>query len=258
MSEAAVVFEREGALLTVRLNRPERLNALTADMVALLEAQLLPAASDTDVRAILITGSGRAFCAGGDVGAMGERPARDASRDSMRRTHRWVAALRASHAVVITAVNGAAAGGGFGIAMLGDLVIASDAAFFKAGFTTLGVAIDYGLGWTLPRAIGSQRAAEIIYGERRVGAREALEMGMIARLYRADSFAADARAFATEIANAPFSARISKQLLQFQHSDFLRYLDLEAEGQADAFQTRDFQEGCAAFVERRPPRFTGS
>jgi 2-(1,2-epoxy-1,2-dihydrophenyl)acetyl-CoA isomerase len=258
MSNQAIIFAREGPLFTARLNRAERLNALNSEMIDLFEAQLLPATRDPEVRAILITGTGRGFCAGGDVGTMGGAPNRDASRDAMRRTHRWLAALRASHAIVITAVNGPAAGGGFGLAMIGDLVIASDAAFFKAGFTNLGVAIDYGLGWTLPQAVGSQRAAEIIFTERRISAEEAHRIGMVARLFPADTFEDDAIAFARQIAGAPYSARISKQLLQYRHPEFLRYLEAEAEGQADAFQTRDFREGSLAFLERRPPRFAGA
>lgn len=255
--EPALILTREGPLLIARLNRPHRLNAIDQEMIGLFETQLLPAALDQTVRAVLMTGSGKGFCAGGDVGIMGQRPSRDASRDAMRRTHRWLAGLRAAHAILITAVNGPAAGGGFGLAMIGDLVIASEAAFFKGGFTNLGVAADYGLGWTLPAAVGSQRAAEIIFGERRIGAEEALRIGMIARTFPAESFAANAHAFATQIATSPYAARISKRLLNFRHPEFLRFLDAEAEGQADAFQTEDFKEGRDAFVERRPPRFRG-
>lgn len=257
MSEPAILFSRQGGLLTVQLNRPDRLNALSGEMMDLFEAHLLPATTDPDVRAILITGSGRAFCAGGDIGAMGRGPDRDTSRDSMRRMHRWLAALRASHAIVITAANGAAAGGGFGLAMISDILVASESAFFKAGFTSLGVAIDYGLGWTLPLAVGAQRAAEIIFSERRVGAEEALRIGMVARLFPEHSFRDDAGTFAAAIANAPWAARVSKQLLHFRHPEFLRYLEAEAEGQADAFQTADFREGCAAFAAKRPPHFEG-
>jgi 2-(1,2-epoxy-1,2-dihydrophenyl)acetyl-CoA isomerase len=169
-----------------------------------------------------------------------------------------VKALRSCEKLVITAVNGAAAGGGFGIALLGDIVLASSAAFFKAGFTDLGVAADYGLAWTLPRAVGDIRAAEILFSDRRVSAEEALSLGLVSRLIEAASFEAEALAFARKLAAAPRGAQITKRLLRLAEQEaFARFLEGEAEGQVEAFQSRDFAEGVAAFREKRPARFRG-
>jgi 2-(1,2-epoxy-1,2-dihydrophenyl)acetyl-CoA isomerase len=176
----------------------------------------------------------------------------------MAAAHGWVKALRSCEKLVITAVNGAAAGGGFGIALLGDIVLASSAAFFKAGFTDLGVAADYGLAWTLPRAVGDIRAAEILFSDRRVSAEEALSLGLVSRLIEAASFEAEALAFARKLAAAPRGAQITKRLLRLAEQEaFARFLEGEAEGQVEAFQSRDFAEGVAAFREKRPARFRG-
>jgi 2-(1,2-epoxy-1,2-dihydrophenyl)acetyl-CoA isomerase len=188
------------------------------------------------------------------------RPAdADSTRQGMSTAHGWVKALRSSHALVVTAVNGAAAGGGFGIALLGDVVLASTSAFFKAGFTDLGVAADYGLAWTLPRAVGSARAAEILFSDRRISAAEAERIGLIGRLIDADGFESESLAFARRLAKAPMGAGLTKGLLRHGEPEaFAAFLDAEANAQARAFQSEDFQEGIAAFREKRAARFSGT
>ncbi|MET0183401.1 MAG: enoyl-CoA hydratase-related protein [Caulobacterales bacterium] len=258
MAEPGLVTTREEGLCVVRLNRPERLNAIGGDMLDRFTSELLPAAQDPGVRCILLIGAGRAFCAGGDVGTLDNGRARESRRDAMRAPHVWVKALRQSDAIVVSAVNGAAAGGGFGIALLADIVLASSAAFFKAGFADLGLSPDYGLGFTLPRAIGELRAAEILFSDRRVKADEALSLGMVSRVYPEQSFEADAFAFARKLAQASAAARLTKRLLRLSEREaFAAYLEAEAEAQADAFDSADFKEGAAAFLEKRAPRFRG-
>lgn len=251
-----VLIEREDGLAILTFNRPERLNAIGGTMLPEL-AEAVPAlVADPALRAIMITGAGRAFCAGGDITSMGGGGGN--VREGMTAAHAWVKALRGCEKLVVTAVNGAAAGGGFGLAMLGDIVLASRKAFFKAGFTDLGVAADYGLGWTLPRAIGDVRAAEILFSDRRVAAEEALRLGFVARVIEEAAFAEEARAFARKLAGAPRGAQITKRLLRLSEREaFATYLAAEAEGQAEAFQTEDFREGARAFLEKRPAVFTG-
>jgi 2-(1,2-epoxy-1,2-dihydrophenyl)acetyl-CoA isomerase len=258
MDELPLLVEREPGLTVLRLNRPRQLNALSRDLLEHLEATVSATMADASVRAILITGVGRAFCAGGDVTAMSRPADPDTTRQGMSTAHGWVKALKAADALVITAVNGAAAGGGFGIALLGDMVLASTAAFFKAGFTDLGVAADYGLAWSLPRAVGAPRAAEILFSDRRISAQEAERIGLVSRLIDAESFAAEALAFARKLAAAPRGAALTKGLLrQSETAAFAAFLAAEAQAQSEAFQSEDFLEGVAAFKEKRPARFQG-
>lgn len=257
-AEQDLVVEHDEGLVILRLNRPERLNALSAGMLRRFEAEIPRLVADPQVRAILITGTGRAFCAGGDVGAMGGPADPAATRAGMAATHRWLKALRQAEKPVICAVGGVAAGGGFGLALIGDLVVAAEDASFKAAFTSLGAAADYGLAFTLPRIVGPQRAAEILFSDRRLAAREALELGLVSRLFPAETFAADARAFGLQMARTPRGAQLTKRLLRLEEADaFARFLEAEAEAQAEAFQSQDFGEGVAAFLDKRPPAFRG-
>ena len=252
-SDELIVQQEEG-LAILRLNRPQRLNALSSGILQSLRTEVPRLTSAPDVRAILLTGTGRAFCAGGDVDTMGGPSNAQETLSGMRSYHAWLTALWASDKLLITAVNGVAAGGGFGLALMGDLVIASESAFFKAAFTTLGAAADYGLAFTLPRAVGAPRAAEILFADRKITAPEALGMGLVSRLFLADTFAADALALAREMARAPRAAQLTKRLLRHGQADALaHYLELEARAQTEAFSSHDFIEGVTAFREHRPP-----
>jgi 2-(1,2-epoxy-1,2-dihydrophenyl)acetyl-CoA isomerase len=194
----------------------------------------------------------------GAGGGGGKRLSRDETADAMRTTHGWLTGLRLGDAILVTAVNGAAAGAGFGLALLGDVVLASESAFFKPGFTDLGVAADFGLGWTLPRAAGEARAAEILFSDRRVPAEEAHRLGFVSRVLPAEGFGEAALAFARQMAAAPFGASLTKRLLRrADAAGFAAYLDAEAEAQADAFGSEDFREGVAAFMAKRRPQFNG-
>jgi 2-(1,2-epoxy-1,2-dihydrophenyl)acetyl-CoA isomerase len=253
MDDPHLLIEREAGLVVLRLNRPERLNALSGEMLGALEREVTAATADPEVRAIMLTGAGRAFCAGGDVTGMARPASADSTRQGMATAHGWVKALRSGDALVITAVNGAAAGGGFGI-----VVLASSAAFFKAGFTTLGVAADYGLAWTLPRAVGGPRAGDILFGDRRISAEEAERIGLVSRVIAAETFEAQALDIARQLAAAPLGASLTKRLLrQSEAAAFAAFLEAEARAQAQAFQSDDFLEGVAAFKDKRPARFNG-
>jgi 2-(1,2-epoxy-1,2-dihydrophenyl)acetyl-CoA isomerase len=253
-----LVIEQDNGLAILRLNRPERLNALSPGILRRMETEVPRLVAAPEVRAIMITGKGRAFCAGGDVGGMGGPQDAEITLAGMRAYHSWLKALWTSEKLVITAINGAAAGGGFGLAMIGDLVVASEGAFFKAAFTSLGAAADYGLAFTLPRVVGSQQAAEILFCDRRIGAQEALRIGLVSRVFPADTFAEDALEFARAVSRSSRAAQLTKRLLRLNETDaFSRFLEVEARTQAEAFQSRDFLEGVAAFRENRPPVFHG-
>lgn len=260
MTEAneELVLQQDEGLAILQLNRPQRLNAISSGMLARFETEVPRLLASPDVRALMITGTGRAFCAGGDVGEMTGPGGEDAAAVGMSAYHGWLTALRCSEKLVIAAVNGAAAGGGFGLAMVADLVVASEDAYFKAAFADLGLAADFGLGFTLPRAVGQARAAEILYSDRRVPAREALEIGMIARVWPPADFAAEALAFGRRMARTARGVQLTKRLLRNGEAEaFADYLKLEARTQAEALGTEDFREGIAAFAEKRPPRFRG-
>lgn len=253
-----LIVEQDEGLAILRLNRPERLNALSPGLLKRMEIEVLSLVSASHVRAIMITGTGRAFCAGGDVGSMSGPANAEAALAGMRSYHPWLTALWTSEKLIVTAVNGAAAGGGFGIAMMGDLIVASEDAFFKAAFTTLGIAADFGLAFTLPRLVGATRAAEILFNDRRVAAREALAMGMITRVFPTETFAADALEVARTMARTSRGAQLTKRLLRYDQADaFARYLELEAQTQTESFQSQDFREGVTALRERRTPVFQG-
>lgn len=256
--EHELVVQQIEGLAILRLNRPERLNALSAEILSRMETEVPRLVAAPDVRAIMITGTGRAFCAGGDVGSMSGAADPEASLAGMRACHAWLRALRCSEKPVISAINGVAAGGGFGLALIGDLVVASESAFFKSAFTSLGAAADYGLAFSLPRAVGSIRAAELLFADRRIPASEALQLGMVSRLFPAETFAEDALAFCLGMARMPRGAQLTKRLLRHGEAEaFASFLEAEAQAQTEAFQSADFQEGVRAFGEKRAALFTG-
>jgi 2-(1,2-epoxy-1,2-dihydrophenyl)acetyl-CoA isomerase len=256
--EQHLIVEQIEGLAVLRFNRPASLNALSEEIREGLAREVPRLVAAADVRAIMITGTGRAFCAGGEVGGMTGPGDADTAAEGMRSYHGWLTMLRHSEKLVITAVNGTAAGGGFGLAMIGDLVVASEAAYFKTAFTRLGVAADYALGFTLPRAVGEVRAAEILFCDRRVPAAEALAIGMVARTFPAETFVDDALAFSLEMARTACGAQLTKRLLRASEREaFERYLETEAVTQGEAFQSRDCREGVAAFLGKRAPIFEG-
>jgi 2-(1,2-epoxy-1,2-dihydrophenyl)acetyl-CoA isomerase len=254
----------EDGLAVLRINRPDQLNTLSLGVLDRFRDAVLALTSDPEVRAIMITGTGRAFCAGGAIDEMtAPEAASKADRAAktlagMRGHHAWLAALRCGDKPVLTAVNGVAAGGGFGLAMLGDIVVASEKASFKSAFLTLGASPDYGLGFTLPRAVGAARAAAILYGDRRITAGDALGMGMIAHVFPAAEFEQRALDVGRGLARMPLAAQLSKRLLRLEErASFSSYLEAEAQAQAEAFASEDFAEGVAAFMNKRAPIFTG-
>jgi 2-(1,2-epoxy-1,2-dihydrophenyl)acetyl-CoA isomerase len=253
---ADVEVSRDGAVQTITLNRPEKMNAFTRGMHGEIRAALKEA-RDAEVRAVVITGAGRAFCAGQDLTEFGEGGDVGAS---LRETyHPNVHALRALEKPVIAAVNGACAGAGLSFACACDIRIAADSASFVPGFVGIGLVPDAGGTYFIHRLLGSSRAFEWMSSNRRLTAAEAHAWGLVSEVVEADALAARAAELAAFYAALPTRAiGLTKRL--FDHADTAtldQQLEHEAQLQAVAAQSDDFREGVAAFLEKRPPRFSG-
>jgi 2-(1,2-epoxy-1,2-dihydrophenyl)acetyl-CoA isomerase len=252
----AILVERRGNVALVRLNRPRSRNALDEDVKAGLETAIPSLMSDKEVRCLVITGSGEAFCGGGDITNMAERGA-PSVRARMSRLHAWGKLLLAGEKPVVAAVNGAAAGAGFSLALLCDIVLMAESAFFRAGFPGIGAAPDLGLALTLPRAIGMARAREILLTNRRVEAVEAVAIGLAARMVTPASVVDEAVTIAADLAAGPATALgLTKLLLNQAYRPIEDFLTSETMAQTIAFGSDEFDEGVSAFLSKRRPQFT--
>jgi len=253
---AEVEVTREGAVQTITLNRPEVFNAFNRAVHAGLR-EAFKEARDPEVRAVVVTGAGKGFCSGQDLKEFSE--AGDVS-DALRTTyHPNVLAIRALDKPVIAAVNGACAGAGLSFACACDIRIASDAATFVPGFVGIGLVPDAGGTYFIHRLLGAPRAFEWMTSNLRLTAAEAHAWGLVSEVVEADALAARAAELAAFYAGLPTRAiGMTKRL--FDHADFStldEQLELEAQLQSVAAQSDDFLEGVAAFLEKRPPSFTG-
>jgi 2-(1,2-epoxy-1,2-dihydrophenyl)acetyl-CoA isomerase len=249
----------DGPVATLTLDRPEALNALTVAVKVALRRELERIASDHAVRAVILTGAGRAFCAGQDL-AERERPDAAPLDEELRdRYNPIIRALRSMGQPVIAAVNGVAAGAGASLAFACDLRIAATDARFVLAFGRIGLVPDSGATWFLPRLVGTARAAEIALGGDPIPADEALRIGLVSRVVPADDLMTEARALADRVAaGAPLALALTKGALERSWSiDLEEALQGEAKLQGIAGATADHAEGLAAFRGKRAPRFTG-
>jgi 2-(1,2-epoxy-1,2-dihydrophenyl)acetyl-CoA isomerase len=254
---AEVETSRDGAVLTITLNRPDVLNAFNAAMHTGLAAALMEARG-ADVRAVVITGAGRGFCVGQDLTEFREAAGDIGSR--LRETyHPNVLAVRALEKPVIAAVNGAAAGAGMSFACACDLRIAADSASFVPAFINIGLVPDSGGSYFVTRLLGYARAFEWMTSGRKLTSAEAQAWGLVSEVVEDDDLAARAADLADQLAAMPTrGVGMTKRLFdQAGHNTLEEQLELEAELQAEATQTEDFREGVAAFLEKRKPRFLG-
>ncbi len=255
---ATLLTARDGATLTITLDRPEAYNAFTRELHAELHAVLTGEAAQPDVRAVVITGAGKAFCAGQDIREFESLPG--SIRDALEETyHPNVRAIRGLEKPVIAAVNGVAAGAGLSLACVCDVRVASEAATFVPGFVGIGLVPDSGGTWFLDRLLGAARAFEWMSSNRRLSADEALAWGLVSEVVPVESFEARVHELAAEWAARPTMALgWTTQLLASAHDTTLdEQLALEAELQDAATATDDFREGVAAFLDKRPPSFSG-
>ncbi|MGQ0481938.1 MAG: enoyl-CoA hydratase/isomerase family protein [Pseudonocardia sp.] len=251
--------ERRDGTLVITINRPHRLNALAWDLIADLGTILADAAADDEVRAVVLTGAGRAFSAGGDVKDQ-KRRARWGVVERLDKITPVMDTVRACWEFpkpLIAAVNGVAAGAGAGLALVCDVRYASTEARFGFPFVKVGLGPDYGVSYTLPRLVGPGQAARLMYSARYVDAAEALRIGLVEEVFPADELLDGAVGLAAEIAAvAPLGVRLSKQALRRSASiDFATAITTEIAAQFLATQTEDHLEGATAFAEKRPPVF---
>lgn len=248
---------REGATLTITLNRPDVLNAFNGAMHRALAAALEDAGAP-DVRAVVITGAGRGFCVGQDLAEF--RDAAGDIRERLRSTyHPNIRAIRALEKPVLAAVNGPAAGAGLSLACACDLRIAADNASFVPAFINIGLVPDSGGSLFVTRLLGEARAFEWMTSGRKLGAAEAHAFGLVTEVVESERLASRAAEIAAGLAAMPTRGiGLTKRLFDHAAGDMLEeQLELEAELQAAATETEDFREGVAAFLEKRAPRFSG-
>jgi 2-(1,2-epoxy-1,2-dihydrophenyl)acetyl-CoA isomerase len=253
---AEVEVTREGAVQTITLNRPEKMNAFTRGLHGELR-DALKQARDPEVRAVVITGAGRAFCAGQDLTEFGETGDIGAS---LRETyHPNILAIRALQKPVIAAVNGACAGAGLSLACACDIRIAADSAAFVPGFIGIGLIPDAGGTYFIHRLLGASRAFEWMSSNRRLTAAEAHAWGLVSEVVEADALPLRAAELGSTYAELPTRGiGMTKRL--FDHADTAtleEQLEMESQLQAAAAQSEDFREGVNAFLAKRPPKFTG-
>jgi 2-(1,2-epoxy-1,2-dihydrophenyl)acetyl-CoA isomerase len=252
-------FEITDDVATITLDRPDALNALTIPLKHELLAALDRSASDPAVRAIVLTGAGRAFCAGQDLRERLEPGASPLEVELRERYNPIILAMRSLEKPIVGAINGVAAGAGASLAFACDLRLAAEGASFLLAFGRIGLMPDSGATWFLPRLIGAARAAELALLGDALPAAEAERFGLVSRVVPTDALLAEARALAARLAGmAPRALALTKRALDETWSSSLEeQLETEAELQGIAGATADHAEGIAAFVEKRPPRFTG-
>ncbi len=246
--------------MVVTMNRPQAYNALNLSLTQALIEAFQTAADDPGVRAVVLTGSGPAFCAGGDMKEARDRVAAGAMplfRELTKFLHRLVPDIRLLPKPVIAAVNGPAAGAGFSLAMACDLRVMSASGWFKQAYTSIGLCPDGGWSLTVPAAIGPARAAQLIFLDEQVSAQTALEWGLVTRIVPQEQVVDEASAIAGRLADGPqASFAEAKRLLNASAYPSLEsHLELERQALMRCAGTPDFAEGVAAFVEKRSPRF---
>ena len=262
MDYQTVKYETASGVATITLNRPDSLNAMSPEMAKELHDVALRIDADTRVRAVILTGSGKAFCAGGDLGefvAAGDQ-ARTLILQMTGDLHLALSRLSRNRAPVIAAVNGTAAGAGFSLAMAADLAIAEEQAVFTMAYTNAGLSPDGSSTYFMPRKIGDRRTRELMLTNRRLAAPEALDWGVVNQVVENGTALVAAQVMAERMAAGPTEAYAQvKRLLDASFSQTLEsQMELEARAIATQVASVDGQEGMQAFVEKRKPQFGGT
>ena len=263
MSYRTIIWEQDGGVGRLTLNRPQTLNAWTAEFGGELREVVRAEAADPSVRAVLITGAGRGFSSGADLKA-GFEPAADGMPDIETELnevyHPVITGLRRLPKPVVSAVNGPAVGIGCSLALACDLILAAESAYFGLAFVNIGLMPDGGSTALVPAAVGKARAFQMALLGERVSARAALEWGLVNAVHPHDKLIPEAEALCARLAEGPTqSYASSKQALnQFIYGDLDQQLKLEAVLQHRLGRSHDFMEGAAAFVAKRPAAFTGA
>jgi 2-(1,2-epoxy-1,2-dihydrophenyl)acetyl-CoA isomerase len=255
-----LLFEREGAVARVTLNRPGAANAIDLSLARELLLTAIACDEDDSIRCVLLTGTGRFFCAGGDVRSFVAAGASIAPLLKEMTACFHMAVVRFAHMnkPLLTAVNGIAAGAGFSLALLGDLVLCARNAQFTSAYSALGLSSDGGLSWLLPRLVGLRRAQELMFTNRTLSAEEALSLGLITRIAESESVSEEALRLAQELASGPTGAygKLRNLLLRSSASSLESQLEEESRALAEASRTAHGREGVAAFIAKRKPDFS--
>jgi enoyl-CoA hydratase/carnithine racemase len=258
-----ILLEIDGGVATITLNRPEKRNSFTDEMVGRWVAWLDECKARADVNVIVITGAGGVFSAGGDTGGLGEKAEQtplEARQRIVENTQSLARKLAEIDKPVIAAVDGAAVGGGMDVALMCDVRLASNTARFAETYVKVGLVPGVGGAYFLPRIVGAARALDLFWTGRWVEAEEALSIGLVERVYPADEFAVSVRRYTEGIANAaPLSVRFLKRLVrQSLTMDLDTHLDALSSHIALVRTSSDHKEAMAALKEKRAPKFTGS
>lgn len=258
-----VNYDLRGGVAVIELNRPEALNALSRQLTADLTAAIEKASEDV-ARCVLLTAAGRAFSSGGDLREMkllwNEEGRIEAFLEApLEALHGLITLIAETPVPFVAAVNGVCAGAGTNVALACDIVFASEGSVFNEAFVKIGLSPDCGGSFFLPRAVGNKIAAELMMTGDAITAERALEIGMINRVVPVEDLASDAFGMAERLAKGPTAAigRVKKMLRESFSNDLSAQLSLEHELQIESGRGKDFKEGVSAFLEKRPPLFTG-
>jgi 2-(1,2-epoxy-1,2-dihydrophenyl)acetyl-CoA isomerase len=258
-----VTLDFDGAVAILKLDHPEVMNAVSMDMLGGL-GEALDAIDDrrNEVRCLVMTGAGRAFCAGANLqGRDNQKPGSRSNAGVTLETgyHPFLRRLRNLHCPIVTSVNGAAAGAGMSFALMGDMILCARSAYFLQAFRRIGLVPDCGSTWLLPRLIGKARSVELSLMGERLPAEKALEWGLVNRVYDDTTLMEETMKLARELAEGPTIALSLIRRLYWESSDnsFEDQLDLEQQMQRRAGAAEDFREGVTAFLEKRPAKFKG-
>lgn len=260
MSDNSIELQIENGTAWITLNRPEVFNSFNREMALLLQSQLDQCANDSNVRAIVITGSGRAFCAGQDLKEVTTPELNPGFKKILEEHYNpIISMIRTIEKPIIAAVNGVAAGAGANIALACDVVIASEHASFIQAFSKIGLIPDSAGTFFLPRLIGFQKASALMMLGDKVSAQDAERLGMIYKIFSSEEFIDETKKLAETMAQMPTKALgMTKRLLNASMANDLNaQLEMESKLQIDAAQSEDYTEGVAAFVEKRKPNFKG-
>jgi 2-(1,2-epoxy-1,2-dihydrophenyl)acetyl-CoA isomerase len=260
----AVELYRSGAAAKIVLNRPERMNAWSNAVSRDLLDALRDVAADDAVRAVMLTGAGKAFCSGADLkegvgNAAADGPMHDVEQGLIRGYHPVVTTIREMPKPVISAVNGPAAGAGLSLALAADLVVAKQSAYFLLAFVNIGLVPDAGSSLFVPARVGFARAAEMAMLGEPVSAPQAADIGLINASWPDGDFEKNAEALLLRLSNGPTRsyAGTKRELNHWLYARMAEHLALEASLQGEMARSKDFAEGVAAFLEKRPAHFTG-
>ena len=253
-----IILDKQEGIAKITLNRPDAMNAFSLGMREEVGTAFESFASDDEVRAVVLTGAGRAFCAGGDIKGWGDL-GDDGLKTLLTLAHRAVRAITTLEKPVIAMVNGAAAGAGCNLALACDLIIASDKARFGETFVKVGLGPDWGGAYFLPRLVGMAKAKELLFSGKVIDANEALQIGLVNQVVPSDQLEATTMELAKQLAKSATKAiGLTKSFLhKVWQMDLDAALEYEGNVQAACIKTYDHQEGVKAFLEKRPAEFRG-